>query len=51
MASNVVNHPLQQESDDEECVADSEKASLLETSGPVETDPEGSGRSSDWRRG
>uniref|UniRef100_A0A1J3DLL6 sterol 3beta-glucosyltransferase n=1 Tax=Noccaea caerulescens TaxID=107243 RepID=A0A1J3DLL6_NOCCA len=53
MASNVVDHPLQEDSDDEESVANSEKAkaSLLETSASVETDPEGSGRSSDWHRG
>lgn len=60
MASNVFDHPLQgledvirsgKDDSDGDNGVNSEKASLLETSGSVETAPEGSGRSSDWRRG
>lgn len=53
MASNVFNHPLQalEDDSDEDNGVNSEKASLLETSGSVETAPEDSGPSSDWRRG
>ncbi|ESQ33273.1 hypothetical protein EUTSA_v10005442mg [Eutrema salsugineum] len=64
MASNVVNHPLQdlddvirshkdddKEFSDEDNGVNNVKANLLETSGSVESAPEGSGRSSEWRRG
>ena len=57
MASNVFSHPLEDgirslkdDSDKDNCVK-SENASLLETCGSVETAPEDSGPSSDWRRG
>lgn len=61
MASNIFDHPLQKLEDgigsrkddsDEDNGVNSEKASLLETPGSVDTTPEDSGRrSSDWRRG
>jgi sterol 3beta-glucosyltransferase len=51
MASNVFDHPLQ-ELEGEDNGVKSEKASLLETSGSVDTTPEDSGhRSSDGHRG
>lgn len=53
MATSVhFNHPLQELDSDEDYLVNNERASLLETSGAsVETTPQVSGPSSDWRRG
>nr|CCO06499.1 sterol glycosyltransferase [Arabis alpina] len=52
MATNVLNHPLQQSDSKEISDEDNgEKACLLQTSASVSTAPGDSARSSDWRRG